>query len=39
MEKEEIKRKREKGDKEIVKTILEKIWTLEKEERKKGIKI
>lgn len=37
MEKEEIKRKREEGNQEIVKMILEKIWRKEKEERQKKI--
>ncbi|KMQ89056.1 hypothetical protein RF55_11349, partial [Lasius niger] len=33
IEKEEIKKKKEEGNEEIVKTVLEKIWVKEKEER------
>lgn len=35
--KKEVRKRRENGDQEIVETILEKIWTKEKEETKKKI--
>lgn len=38
IEKEEIKKKKEEGNEEIVKTVLEKIWVKEKEERQKLIR-